>query len=249
MATCHLITYADFTTLRDINFCHLNDTIGQLVTDSQVEFLALEAGIQLFVLSNVVHDTTTYQIIDMSIRGPISQHQRNVIQILQARCSKRYTLRDNNSVHAILNTQRYMIREQRGKFAYEQRLELSSADCEISIEFSQNLLILQLLLAILDSLLVEILINNYTAQRWTSLQGSILNITSLITEDRLEKFLFRRWIGLTLRSNLTDDDITGLDMSTDANNTMLIQILGSLLTHVGYICCELLHTTFGLAHL
>ena len=86
-----------------------------------------------------------------------------------------------------------------------------------------------------------------TRQAGISLERSILHIASLLAEDGAKQFFFRRGVALALRRNLADHDVAGDDARTDADNTVLVQVLRGVFRHVGDIVCQRLHTTFRLA--
>ena len=107
---------------------------------------------------------------------------------------------------------------------------------------------LQLGAVLLSSLRVELGIDDDTTQRRRSLERSILHVTSLITEDSTQELFFWRRIGLTLRRDLTNQDIAWLDACTDADDTILIEVLGSVVADVGNIAGKLFETALGFAH-
>ena len=57
------------------------------------------------------------------------------------------------------------------------------------------------------------------------LKGCITNLSCLLTEDRTEKSFLCRKLCLSLRSHLSDKDITGTHLCTDADDSALVQIL------------------------
>ena len=91
--------------------------------------------------------------------------------------------------------------------------------------------------------------DNDALERRVGLQRSVLHVTGLVAEDGAQQLLLRRGIALALRRDLTDEDVTGNHMSTHADDTTLVEVLGSVLAHVGDIVGEFLHTALGLAHL
>src|SRR5690606_22371156 len=50
-------------------------------------------------------------------------------------------------------------------------------------------------------------------------QRSILNVRSLLTEDRPQQFLFRGQLGFALRRYLTNQDVARAHFSTDVHHT------------------------------
>ena len=98
-----------------------------------------------------------------------------------------------------------------------------------------------------DSLREEVSTDDDTLERRSSLKRGILHISGAVAEDGTEEFLLGSRIGLTLRSDLTDHDITGHDISTDADDTALIEVLGSILADIGDIGSKFLLAALGVA--
>ena len=71
VTTCHLITYAEFTFLSDVNLSQLNNTGRQFITIGEVVFVALEHGISLFVFDDIVVDGLFNQEIQVSVTAPL----------------------------------------------------------------------------------------------------------------------------------------------------------------------------------
>ncbi len=78
----------------------------------------------------------------------------------------------------------------------------------------------------------EILADHDTFQRWACFHGSILHVSGFVTEDGTEEFLFRCRVRFTLWCNLTDQDISFLNPGTDADDTVLVEVLGRFLRNV-----------------
>ena len=95
---------------------------------------------------------------------------------------------------------------------------------------------------------IQTAFNNHTFQRRCSLKRSVFHITCFVAEDSFKQFLFGCRIRLALRSNLTYYNITGLDVRTDADDTVLVQIFGSIFAHVRNIGGQFLHTALGVAY-
>src|SRR5690606_32647858 len=73
--------------------------------------------------------------------------------------------------------------------------------------------------------------------RWQS-QAGITNFTRLFSEDRSEKFFFRRKLRFALRCNLTNENITRLYFSSDPDNPGLIKIRKCFLSYIRNISCD-----------
>ena len=65
-------------------------------------------------------------------------------------------------------------------------------------------------------------IHNDTVCAVRHTQGGITNLSCLLAEDGAEQSLFCGKLGLSLRSNLTYQDVTGVNFRTDTDDTVLI---------------------------
>src|SRR5690606_2983827 len=77
-------------------------------------------------------------------------------------------------------------------------------------------------------------------------QRSILNVRSLLTEDRPQQLLFRGQLGFALRRYLTNQDVARAHFSTDVHHTGLIQLGQGTFTYVGNIRGDLFRPQLGI---
>ena len=77
------------------------------------------------------------------------------------------------------------------------------------------------------------------------LQGGVTYFTCLLTEDCAEQSFLSGQIGLTLRGNLTNQDISGTNLCADTDNTAIIQILQCIFTDTRDITCDLFRAQLG----
>ena len=89
-------------------------------------------------------------------------------------------------------------------------------------------------------------IYNNTIFSVRNLKGSITNFSCFLTEDRTKKTLFCCQFCLSLRSNFTNEDITGTNLCTDTDDTTLIQILECIIANTRNISCDLFRSKFGI---
>ena len=61
----------------------MNDTCGQLVTDSNGKLLALQLGIEFLILLDEVHHQRTNQSVGMFILRPVAQLNSSEVQITE----------------------------------------------------------------------------------------------------------------------------------------------------------------------
>ena len=71
-------------------------------------------------------------------------------------------------------------------------------------------------------------------------QRSISYLSCLFAEDSSEESFLGCKLGLSLWSYLTYKDVARLDLGTDLDDTVLIEVFEHVLAHVGDIACDLL---------
>src|SRR5699024_11513111 len=77
--------------------------------------------------------------------------------------------------------------------------------------------------------------------------GGIANLAGLLTEDGAQQALLRGQLRLTLRGDLTDEDVTVADVRTDADDTALIKVSKDVLADVRDVAGDLLRAQLGVA--
>ena len=159
------------------------------------------------------------------------------------------TLGDNLRADIVFHRYRLAILEDNCQLADEQVAQLFALCLELCVHLREGLAVSQFLLAVFVRTRVQLTVNHHAIQRRSSLQGSVLHIACLVAEDGFQQFLLRRGVALTLRGNLTHEDIARVDMRTHANDTILIEVFRCILADVRDVGSELLHTALGLAHL
>ncbi len=80
-------------------------------------------------------------------------------------------------------------------------------------------------------------------------QAGVLHLAGLLTKDGAQQALLRGQLGLALGRDLTDQDVTGLNLSTDVDDTVLIEVLEGVLADVGDVAGDLLGSKLGVARL
>ena len=243
MTTSKFITYLNLTFLSDVNLSHLQNTRRKFIPNSDSKFLTLHLGIHLLVLTDEVHNQLLNKKVSMLIISPAIWLDTLIIKVLQCSYSELASLRDNLCVRVVFNTFWNLIFCQLKQLINQEILQVIYLSFLLFVNLSKNIPILTLALTSLNSAAKEFLIDNNTTQWWVSLQWRILNVTSLVTKDSTEKFLFWWRITLALRRNLTYHDITWLYTSTDTDNTIIVKILCSFFAHVRNVSSELLNAT------
>ena len=248
VTTSHLITDTNLTLLGYVNLGHLDDAAGQFVANSNGKLLTLELSIHDVVLLEVIDDELTNEHIGVLIVGPVAKFNGSPVNGFEEGLAELSTLGDNLCADIILNALRSLVLQEREEFVNHDALEFSSLSIELFVQFQEFLLVGSLRRTILDGFGVKLAVNHDTRERGVGLQGSVLHVASLVTEDGAQQFFFGRGVALTLRRNLTNHDIARHDAGTDADDTILVKVLGSLFADIGNIVGEFLHTALGLAH-
>ncbi len=81
------------------------------------------------------------------------------------------------------------------------------------------------------------------------LKRSITHLTCLLAENRTDKSLLRGKLGFALRRNLADQNIAGTDFRTDADNTVVVEILERIIADTRNISCNLFRSELGVSRL
>src|SRR5205807_1216430 len=80
-------------------------------------------------------------------------------------------------------------------------------------------------------------------------QGRILNIAGLFAKDRTKQLLFRGQLCLALWRDLTDQDGSGPDLRSDADDAAFVEVSKHVLADIRNIARDLFRTEFCVAGL
>jgi len=172
-----------------------------------------------------------------------------VLKILQRGNSELAAPCDNLGIGIILDTLAGLVFCQNHELVDKHVLQFIALGLVLFINLLKQNLILLLGFTGLLGTSKQLLVNHHTTQRWVSLQRRILHITGLVAENGAKQLLFRRRIALALRRNLSNHDVARFYTGTNTNYTIIIKVFGSLLTDIGNITGEDLHTTLGLSYI
>ncbi len=78
-------------------------------------------------------------------------------------------------------------------------------------------------------------------------QGRILNVLCLLSEDCSQQFLLRRELRFTFRGDLSYQDVTGLNPSSNPNDATLVEISKILIGHIRDLTSYLFHASLRIA--
>mgnify|MGYP000703683748 CR=1 FL=1 len=76
-------------------------------------------------------------------------------------------------------------------------------------------------------------------------QGGIADLSCLFTEDGAQQSFLCIQLGFTFRGNLTDQNVAGMYLCTDADDATLVQFLQSILAHVWNVAGNLFRSELG----
>ena len=82
---------------------------------------------------------------------------------------------------------------------------------------------------------------------WGTLSEVSRTSRAFFTEDGAQQALLSGQVGLALRGDLADKDITGSDLRTDHDDAALVEVLESIVTDAGNIAGDLLGSKLGVA--
>ena len=80
-----------------------------------------------------------------------------------------------------------------------------------------------------------------------NLQARVTDLSRLLTEDGAEQSLLGSQLGLTLRGNLSYQDITGTDLRTDADDAALVQVLERIIADTRNVLGDLFRSELGVS--
>ena len=108
MTTSQLVTDTDLTLLGDIDLGHLNDAVGQLVTDVEHQDLALGLSIQQLVLLHIVDNQLGYQLVLMIVGCPCADMHVAILQVAQVGGGEIAALGDYLGSGVVLDSLRHL---------------------------------------------------------------------------------------------------------------------------------------------
>jgi hypothetical protein len=76
-------------------------------------------------------------------------------------------------------------------------------------------------------------------------EGSVLHVGGLLAEDGAEELFLGSELGLGLRGDLADKDVARLDLSTDADDAVVVEVLEGLFANVRNIASDFLRPELG----
>ena len=78
-------------------------------------------------------------------------------------------------------------------------------------------------------------------------EGGVLHVGGLLAEDGAQKALFGGEFGLALRGDLSNENVAGLHLRTDTDDTVWTEVLKGLLADIGDVTGDFLGAKLGVA--
>ena len=248
MSSGQLVAHANLTFLGNIHLGHLENARRQLVADGDGELATLKLGIQQFVLADVIHDELLYQVVRMGIVGPVVRLNAIVFQVLERSRRELATLIDYFCTRVVFNALRHLVFGEFEEFVYQDVFEVFVLSLVFFVYLGKYNLVLFLRVASLNGTREQFLVDNNATERGVGFKRRVFNVAGLVAEDGTKEFFFGRGVALSLRRNLTDEDVAWFDTCTNAHHAVVVEVFGSLFAHVGDVAGKLFHTTFGFAN-
>ena len=250
MTTCHLVAHLQLALLGDVHLGQLDDAGRQLVAVGEVVLLAFHAGVELLVLDDVVVDGLPYEVVGVCVAHPFVRIEIQVVDLFEHLAAELHALAVELGAEIVLDTLRRLVLEDRPEFLHQDGFQSGGVFGELCVQLVElHLFGLFALLVVLVDTAEQLLVDHHAEERRLCLERCVLHVARLVAEDGTQQLLFRTRVALAFRGDLTDEDVARFDVRADADDTVVIEVLGSVLADVRNVGGELLHTAFGFAYL
>ena len=248
VTTRHLITYLDLTLGSDEHLNHLDDSRRKLIT--LLETLDLLVEVRALVVDQLTG--TNNHLVDLALNRLVSD--LDISEVLE-----RYGVKQLSRELRVLGDKLITLvvyqTSCRG-LAIEKLNDLPHRGVTKDVDLvtlillkerDLSLLKLDCALVLISALAGEYLSGDDSSlnSRW-EFQAAITNLSCLLSEDSSEELLFWAELGLALWSDLTNDDIAWLNLSSDTDDSGLVEVLKSLFTNVRNISSNLFLSELGI---
>ena len=249
VATGHLVPHLQLALVGDEDLGQLHDARGELVPDGHLELLPLEGAEQVVVLQVVVVDHTLDQGVVALVAGPAVGVDDAEVQRLKGTLRELHALLDLHLLVVVLHALGGLAADDLHQLLHEGLPQCGGLLVEFSVDGLEDGLVRRLGLAVLDHAGEEHLVDDDPVGTRSELQGGVLHVSSLVTEDGAKQLLLRARVALALRRDLSDEDVPGADVGTDADQAVFVEVLGGLLAHVRDVRGQFLLAALGVADL
>ena len=249
VASGHLVAHANLSFLGNVDLGHLDDAAGQLVADGNGKLAALHLGIHELVLLQVIDDKLADELVGVLICGPSAQLHGRIVERVEDRFGNLGTLGNEVDTHVVLHAHALLALGELEQLVHENGFQVGHLAVELIVDGLQARLVLCLGGTCLDGTGEQFLVNDHATERRTGLERGILHVAGLVAEDGAEQLLLGTGVAFALGRNLADHNVAGSHTCADADDTVLVEVLGGFLAHIGDVGGEFLHTALGLAHL
>ena len=249
MTTGHLVPHLELALVGDENLGQFDDARGQLVTDGHLELLPLEGAEQVVVLQVVVVNHALDEGVVALIPGPTVGVDDAEVERLKGTLRELHTLLDLHLLVVVLHALGGLAADDLHQLLHEGLAQCCSFLVEFSVNGLEDGLVGRLGLAVLDHAGEQHLVDDDSAGARSEFERCVLDVSGLVTEDGAEELLLRAGIALPFRRDLADEDVPGTHVGTDADQAVLVEILGGLLADVRDVRGQLLLAALGVADL
>ena len=149
VTTGHLVTHAQFALVGDIDLGHLDDTVGQLVTDGGVELLTHHLGEEGTLLNQVVADDFRNQPVELGVVGPLRYGHVGVVDFAEELLGELGTLGHHHVLGVVVDVVGNLAVEQFVQLGDNTLFQCGHILFEGSVDFLQNVLVFRLAFAVL----------------------------------------------------------------------------------------------------
>ena len=249
MTTGHLVTDREAALLRDVDLDALENARLEFVAlRDLVDFLFHRAGQGIEAVAGNENEGKNL-FLEFVVAGHERRHRGHLRHV------------DHGEVLFVVNLafadQKFMgfvVHDLAGSLAAEEFeqvfaagfLDLVDLDLEIGTDVLDRFLILFLALLVGLVLLAEDAgFENHALHARRSLEGGVAHVDGLFAEDGTEQTFFRRKFRFTLRGDLTNEDVVGMDLGTDADHAVFVEVTEGVVAHVRDFASELFGAALG----
>ena len=170
MATCHLITDAQFTLHGDIHFGHLYNAAGKVITHGQGKLITGEATVNLTVLNIVVVQQILNQVVGILVRSPFVGTYLGIVNCLQGLRGELHLLRDQLFLVVGIDSVGGLTGKDNQQTVDQLLFQLCQLVVILLFRLGEQLFLLGTLLAVTNYTGKEFLVDHDTTHRWGHLQ-------------------------------------------------------------------------------
>ncbi len=240
VAACHLVARLDAALHGQEHLDHLQHARGEVVTGGDLAALVGEATLEFLL----VRLDLLLRALD-GFRSVLVLHaQGEPVSLLQA-------VQEGVGDHVTLLQASATVDHLAHDLRTQTHVDGGFQDAELVVEVLLDALDFRLFdlagaLVLLDAVAGEDLhVDDGAVHARRNAQRAVLNVRSLLAEDRAQQLLFRGQLAFALRGDLADHDVAGADFRTDVHHAALVQAVQRLLGDVRDVGGDFLRPQLG----